>query len=914
MTAMSEWRHDRQAGLALRRAQRLLDVDWYARQTGEVFTDADTAWLHYRSVGAHQRASPHPLFDSVYYTSVYPDVASLQDPFEHFVATGDGELRRPHGLFDPEFFLAHHDLAQCSADVETPWQHFLECGDQSIPATPLWSPVLDGAEEPASSGRRLFLESLKGPVTGLRTPHPAFDPTFVRQQMPVSEWESPELPWYASRLGDARVGVDPNPMFDQGFYQHVHHELPWHDSPLAHWLKAGGRGQAHPGLPTQVLEFLEQDGRDALSSAMLEQRWADTVLTGNEIPFDVDALVIDIDACGPTIASCVLALRDAARAGTSLRVWIADNASSSERESEVLRLYLPAAQIIRLSQRRSYGETNNLLAELGSAETILLLNNDAYMPAGSLAPLMKTLSRDEDAVAAGPAFIYPDGSIQEVGGRITDDGLPIQLAKYFRQIPEHMQCVREVDYVSAACLLVTRPAYESVGGFDFRFEPAYFEDTDLCLRLKDCGHVLVDPSVPVIHLEGFTTSREDVLPDKLQAQQLARERFLATHAPGGVRPHPYAGKPVLAQVKERQRPKAAFYSPYGLMTGGGERYLLGMAESVAETHDVRLMFDGPYSQMRLRNIQQALGLPLRAFHIVEFRQGVADVDLWVVMANSLAPPVEARGRMNVYHCQFPFDAASDFAVDAPARINGYDVVIVNSEFTRSHYLRKAARWGLQPTVLVVNPPCDVPEPQTALPERRDPNILSVGRFFVAGHSKRQDIAVAALKALLDDVPDAHLSLIGGVGGQADAQAYFARVLAMAEELPVAISPDVSRDALQAGYQQSRVYWQLTGFGSTQAQPEVMEHFGISIVEAMGHGAVPVCYRGGGPVEILSQIDERLLVSSVEDLLRVTRWLLANDESWQSLSESARRHAQRYRTAAFSQAFREVVTACSDSTS
>src|SRR6202022_4147859 len=94
------------------------------------------------------------------------------------------------------------------------------------------------------------------------------------------------------------------------------------------------------------------------------------------------------------------------------------------------------------------------------------------------------------------------------GALIRDDGSALQRGKNDSEFKiSSPSKIEEVDYVSAACLLVRRDDFFAVGGFNYRYDPAYYEDSDLCLRFrildKRAGLLA---AASCIHIENATTS------------------------------------------------------------------------------------------------------------------------------------------------------------------------------------------------------------------------------------------------------------------------------------------------------------------------------------------------------------------------------------------------------------------------
>ena len=161
----------------------------------------------------------------------------------------------------------------------------------------------------------------------------------------------------------------------------------------------------------------------------------------------------------------------------------------------------------------------------------------------------------------------------------------------------------------------------------------------------------------------------------------------------------------------------------------------------------------------------------------------------------------------------------------------YGAIVANSRFTASWVRRW---WSVDSEVLY---------PPVSMQARgaKGPVILNVGRFFAAeqGHSKKQLEMVHAFRTLVDrGLRGWTLHLVGGCEGVG--RPYLERVRAAAAGYPVDIHVDASGDDLAALYAQASIYWHASGMGeSPDRHPGRLEHFGMTTVEAMSAGAVPV---------------------------------------------------------------------------
>jgi glycosyltransferase involved in cell wall biosynthesis len=141
------------------------------------------------------------------------------------------------------------------------------------------------------------------------------------------------------------------------------------------------------------------------------------------------------------------------------------------------------------------------------------------------------------------------------------------------------------------------------------------------------------------------------------------------------------------------------------------------------------------------------------------------------------------------------------------------------------------------------------------------------------HSKNQLLMVKAFAKLYKKDSRYALTLVGGLDpSQND---YFEKVVKTSENLPIEVIPNASDQELAQCYDRFNIYWHATGLGQSRRNPYKMEHFGISVVEAMSAGLIPLVFNQGGPAEILSQFPE-LIYDSIDDLVEKTLNLKRQD--------------------------------------
>jgi GT2 family glycosyltransferase len=166
-------------------------------------------------------------------------------------------------------------------------------------------------------------------------------------------------------------------------------------------------------------------------------------------------------------------------------------------------------------------------AALAGSEFLVFLNNDTVPQSGWLDTLLQTFWLQQNAGLVGAQLLYPDGRLQDAGGFLTRDGHAESYGRFDTPDHPHYSYLRDTDYASGAALAIPRALFARLGGFDARYAPAYYEDTDLAFAVRAAGlRVLYQPAARVVHDEGATSGTDTGRGTKAW-QVRNRERFAA---------------------------------------------------------------------------------------------------------------------------------------------------------------------------------------------------------------------------------------------------------------------------------------------------------------------------------------------------------------------------------------------------
>jgi GT2 family glycosyltransferase len=239
---------------------------------------------------------------------------------------------------------------------------------------------------------------------------------------------------------------------------------------------------------------------------------------------------------------------------------VVDNASSDET-AEGLRAH-PRARVLRNEVNTGFVGACNRGAAAARGRWILFLNNDTEPCPNWLEALLAVGDANPEIGAVGSRLLFADGTLQEAGGIVFRDGTCWLVGRGDVAARWAYRRACEVDYCSGASLMVRRDLFERLGGFDPRFAPAYYEDTDLCFGVRSLGHkVVYCPDSVVVHYEGVTNGT-DLNAGAKRHQVLNRARFL------------HKWREVLA--RHEQSPQAGAHAP--ITADRGRRLALAMVD------------------------------------------------------------------------------------------------------------------------------------------------------------------------------------------------------------------------------------------------------------------------------------------------------------------------------------------------
>ncbi len=435
------------------------------------------------------------LFDEAWYLRRYRDVANAGlDPLDHYIAFSVSQSRDPNAFFDTSWYLNQYPELRTSG--VNPLVHFLTVGaaEGSVPSPLLVAP-------PARIGSAAAADST---VDGLRA-------TLGQ-----------------GRESGAEASAQPN----------ANGSLPWPipREPTALWGTPGWTYLAQEfGIPVagQVVSLLAELRLTAFDDDATGEpeewelaRWSHEISRLADQAEDAPLVSIVLPVHNQlrySLACLASLLYWPTRA--SFEVIVANDASTDATAKLLAELPYPV-RLVNRQRNLGFLRNCNRAAETARGKYILFLNNDTFVLPNWLDELVDTLEREPRAGLVGSKLLYADAELQEAGGLIWEDASGANIGRGPETRAPWFNFSREVDYCSGASILLPRSLWWELGGFDERYAPAYYEDTDLAFRVREAGYrVLYQPLSQLIHFEGKSHGT-DVASGVKRHQEINRQVFL----------------------------------------------------------------------------------------------------------------------------------------------------------------------------------------------------------------------------------------------------------------------------------------------------------------------------------------------------------------------------------------------------
>ncbi|WP_086631914.1 glycosyltransferase [Commensalibacter intestini] len=512
------------------------DEEWYLKSY-EVVRKAikrgkfKTGFEHYCKTG-FKKHEAHWLFSSHYYLSKNPqftfeinETEEYVNAYDHYLKKGDALRKSGSLFFDPLVYERH---CYESGDVEKtffPYRNYLlNIGKADLKASVSlyfdsdwylnkYPEVLQkiNSKEYSSALQHYFLNS----TPTYYDPLPWFSETFYAADNPDLAGSVLE-----NGKGNFRNGyqhfilhgslecrkpcedVDLRSYFLSGSIQEDIENGLYRDA-FAHWIFDQRLEAWINNLPEDSHYRLNDKTKDSREYFRKKANFMLPVVAHQKLDFsyegkpDISVIILVKNQLAVTLTA-LASLR--ANYNGKIQLLIGDNYSTDD--TRFIQNSLIGVQVTRFAYNFGYGRACNYLIEQVKAPITVFLNNDIYLYPNAIDVLCKHLMSKSDIGAVGGKIIHPDGNLQEAGSMIWRDGTT---AGYLRgEDPSIAEAnfVRDVDYCSTAMMAIKTILLQQLKGFSPIYYPAYFEDTDLCVRILKAGYrVVYHPDAVVEHME-----------------------------------------------------------------------------------------------------------------------------------------------------------------------------------------------------------------------------------------------------------------------------------------------------------------------------------------------------------------------------------------------------------------------------
>jgi glycosyltransferase involved in cell wall biosynthesis len=360
--------------------------------------------------------------------------------------------------------------------------------------------------------------------------------------------------------------------------------------------------------------------------------------------------------------------------------------------------------------------------------------------------------------------------------------------------------------------------------------------------------------------------------------------------------------------------------------GGGEKYICVIADVLAQTGTYRPVLLLDAQGVTLDGLRRYFNVPMENVAAItctrrDVPRLLGTADCAIVESN--VRPFGLQARTNIKILQMPLPVFTMAQLVRSAMHGGIkgaakrisqrmllrearkaDLLLVYSNFVRAALQKSHAL-----NARVLYPPID----DIAAPVTKENLILSVGRVFRGLYNdKRYDVLIEAFRSLRDRLPNYSwvYRIVGSCGSDKASRQYLAELQKAAEGHPVYFHLNASYQDLCRYYNRATLFWHAAGYGVDETEhPENTEHFGMSTVEAMSAGCIPVVINRGGQKEIVSHGKSGYLWDTVKELVTTTADLIVHPERHYTLQEEARKRFHDFDRTRFTPELLTLIDRC-----
>ena len=635
-------------------------------------------------------------------------------------------------------------------------------------------------------------------------------------------------------------------------------------------------------------------------------------------------------------------------------IIIVDNLSKDDSVN-FLEANYPKIKVIK-NNIKNYAKAINLGIKNAKGQYIAILNSDIVVENNWLKGLVDIIDQDEKIGVVQSKMLFSDEEmIESAGVEDAEDFYFSDIGSCDRDFTKYNE-IRELDYFASDSILLKRKCVDEVGMFDEDFL-MYMEDVDYSIRCKDLGwKILYSPnSVVYCKYHSITSSatikylrsRNRLLligkhfPQKLAESietshfYIKREHESLYHSLiqavkklaenndtntvnrtlkelSEVIPDIFGAQKALnffSQLEvalDLRKIRVGIYDHAFHFAGGGQRYVAELAQILQDRYDItyivnkdislekyREWFDIDLSKCKLKIIK----IPFfeeRGIYIIDECMIVhqnenpfdviknESINYDIFINANMVTKVRPLSSLSVFICHFPDkDIGRFFNVDK------YDYVITNSSYT-THWLKR--KWGLDCT-LRLYPPVNMFNNISDLGEK-EKMILSVARFETGGSKKQLEMIDTFVDLCKKDKRIKKEWKLILAGGTPKVNPYYDKVKQRAKRISnIEIKANLNNYEIKQLYIKASIFWHACGLDEND--PRLIEHFGMTTVEAMQNYCVPVVIDGGGQREIVEHGISGFRFTSKEELKSYTLKLINDDYLREKMAKNAYNRSKKF---------------------
>lgn len=331
--------------------------------------------------------------------------------------------------------------------------------------------------------------------------------------------------------------------------------------------------------------------------------------------------------------------------------------------------------------------------------------------------------------------------------------------------------------------------------------------------------------------------------------------------------------------------RAGIYNPYWDSLGGGERYTAAVVKLLINQG---WQVDVWWHQNISQEVLSRFGIDINKANFIP-TQPYSNYDLIFWISDGSIPVSLAK--KTIIHFQVPFQKSSFLN---KLKIRLYKNIVCNSYFTKK-FIDK----NYLVTSKVIYPPVDIDQLK---PLKKQNIIVSIARISRLLHAKRQDVLIEAFIKLHSQLKNWKLILAGGCQDE-EYLAYLQRLIGKS---PVEIITNPSLAKVHQLLGQAKIFWSATGYGvDANLYPERMEHFGITVVEAMACGTVPIVTACGGHLETVT-LETGFLWNTLEELVGATKQITKKTIKLNTMAQAGILRSKQFSEKEFNSKFKAIL--------